>query len=264
MRIALGVEYDGTHYHGWQRQAEVNSVQQEVESALSAVADEPITVSCSGRTDTGVHGLNQVIHFDTIATREERAWVMGTNCNLPQDIRVRWAKPVAEDFHARFSAKSRRYQYVIYNNPVKSSILRSLATWHCIPLDAKKMHEGAQYLLGEHDFDAYRAVGCQAKHPVRTISAISVRRHNDLVILDVTANGFLHHMVRNIIGVLLKIGQGERLPQWAKEVLHSKDRRLAGITAEPQGLYLSDIEYDIELPTSTTSFWGSIGGNSGK
>lgn len=256
MRIALGIEYDGTNYHGWQRQTEVNSVQQEVERALSAVADETIAVSCSGRTDTGVHALNQVIHFDTNAQRDDRAWVMGTNCNLPHDIRIRWSKVVPDDFHARFSAKSRRYQYVIYNNPVKSSLLRSLATWHCIPLDAEKMHQGAQYLLGEHDFDAYRAVGCQAKHPVRTISAISVGRHNDMVILDVTANGFLHHMVRNIIGVLLKIGEGERQPQWAQEVLHSKDRRLAGVTAEPQGLYLAAIGYDLELPSSTTSLWG--------
>lgn len=243
MRVAIGVEYDGTHYHGWQAQQEVNSVQAELEKALSHVANHPVKVVVSGRTDAGVHGLEQVAHFDTQCVRPDYSWVLGANAELPSDIRVLWSKPVTEAFHARFSALERHYQYRIYNRPVRSSIMRDHTTWCYHLLDEQKMQEAAQHLIGEHNFNAYRATGCQAKSPVRTITELSVCREQDLVLIDVRANAFLHHMVRNIAGVLIEIGKGRRHPEWSKAVLESQDRTQGGITAEPQGLYLVDIRY---------------------
>lgn len=250
MKIALGIEYDGSNYHGWQRQSGLQTVQEQLENALSVVAAYPVTVSCAGRTDTGVHAMGQVVHFETESQRSERAWILGTNSNMPNSVTVRWVKFVADDFHARFSALSRRYRYIIYNNPLRPAIARHAVTWHYRYLDAARMQQGAQYLLGEHDFTSYRALGCQAKNPVRKILHISVARINDLIILDVTANAFLHHMVRNIVGVLINIGAGHQEPIWAQQVLQVKDRTLGGVTAPPYGLYFMEASYPkhFEIP----------------
>jgi len=250
MKIALGIEYDGSSYHGWQRQSGLQTVQEQLENALSVVAAHPVTVSCAGRTDTGVHAIGQVVHFETESQRSERAWVLGTNSNMPNSVTVRWIKFVANDFHARFSALSRRYRYIIYNSPLRPAIARHAVTWHYRYLDAERMQQGAQYLLGEHDFTSYRALGCQAKNPVRRITHISVTRSSDLIILDVTANAFLHHMVRNIVGVLINIGAGHQEPIWAQQVLQVKDRTLGGVTAPPYGLYFMEASYPehFEIP----------------
>lgn len=243
-RLALGVEYDGGYYRGWQRQkSDVASVQAEVEQAISRVANEPVSVVCAGRTDAGVHATYQVIHIDTRASRVERAWTLGTNTYLPQDICIRWAKPVSHDFHARFSALERRYRYVIYNAPIKPALLSREVTWTHKLLDEFRMQEAANYLIGQHDFTSYRAVGCQANSPIREVRHLIVRRLGRLIVIDVRANAFLHHMIRNIAGVLMKIGAGEADPVWAKEVLDSQDRREGGITAPPFGLYFVDVRY---------------------
>lgn len=243
MRLALGIEYDGGSYHGWQKQPGLLTVQEQLETALSVVAAHPVSVACAGRTDTGVHALCQIVHFDTVSERSDRAWIMGTNANMPYSVTVRWIKEVADDFHARFSALSRRYRYVIYNSPLRPAIMRHGVTWHYRYLDADKMQQGADYLLGEHDFTSYRALGCQAKNPIRTLHRLSVSRHDDLIVVDVTANAFLHHMVRNIVGVLINIGTGYQEPVWAQEVLLAKDRTLGGITAPPYGLYFVEARY---------------------
>jgi len=250
MRIALGLEYDGSAYCGWQLQDGQPTVQGGLESALSKVADTPVRVICAGRTDTGVHACAQVIHFDTSANRTGRAWVMGTNANLPQDISVLWAQEVGEDFHARFSAVGRWYRYLIHNRNVRSAVLHGKTTWEYRPLDIQRMQAGAAHLLGRHDFSAYRAVACQAKEPVREVRRLDVRRQGEMIMLDVEADGFLHHMVRNIAGVLMDIGAGEREPGWAEEVLAGRDRTLGGMTAAPDGLYLAGISYPerFELP----------------
>ena len=250
-RYALCVEYDGSAYHGWQSQpGDVKSVQGCVEQGLSKVANEPVKVICAGRTDAGVHGCSQIIHIDTHAKRDERAWVLGTNTNMPYDINIRWAKPVSSDFHARFSALERRYRYVIYNAPVMPALLNRQLTWTHKPLDEKRMQQAANYLLGEHDFTSYRAVGCQAHSPVREVRALRVERLGKLVVIDVRANAFLHHMIRNFAGVLMKIGAGEAEPEWAKQVLDARDRRKGGVTAPPFGLYFVDAIYpaEFELP----------------
>lgn len=243
MRIALGIEYDGTPFCGWQYQEGVDTVQLNVEAALSQVADEPVRVICAGRTDTGVHAACQVVHFDTAAERSTRSWVFGANSNLPKSISVLWARPVDEAFHARFSAVRRQYRYVIFTRAVRPTYLAYRVTWEYRPLDERLMQEAANYLLGEHDFSAYRAMACQARHPVRTLYRLSVIRRGPLVFLDVEANGFLHHMVRNIAGVLMEIGAGERPPSWAREVLEMRDRTLGGVTAPPHGLYLTGVKY---------------------
>ncbi|MDZ5602214.1 tRNA pseudouridine(38-40) synthase TruA [Pseudomonas sp. RP23018S] len=243
-RIALGVEYKGSRYRGWQRQASgVASVQQALEQALSTVANEPITVSCAGRTDAGVHGCGQVVHFDTRAVRDERAWTMGTNYNLPHDISVSWAQPMPADFHARFKANARRYRYVIYNDPVRPAHLAEEVTWNHRPLNVQRMAEAAQCLLGTHDFSAFRASQCQAKSPIKHIHHLRVTRHGRMIVLDIRATAFLHHMVRNIAGVLMTIGAGDRPVAWAREVLEGCDRRAGGVTAHPYGLYLVQVEY---------------------
>lgn len=238
-RVALGIEYDGSHYHGWQIQKDpvVPTVQQALEQALSSIANHPVRVHCAGRTDTGVHGIGQVVHFDTHAERKMQAWVSGTNTQLPASVAVRWAKPVTTDFHARFSAYRRRYQYLIYNADVRPAILAGKVSWKSRQLDADLMHREAQALIGSHDFSAYRAVACQSKSPVREIYSISVQRSGTRVAIDIEANAFLMHMVRNIAGVLMAVGGGEQKPGWTKAVLDSRDRTCGGVTAPPHGLY---------------------------
>lgn len=252
MRIALGVQYNGLAYHGWQRQPQMSTVQGCVESALSSVAACPVSVTCAGRTDTGVHATYQVVHFDTDSRRELRAWVFGTNSRLPVDISVLWAQAVNDTFSARYSAEARQYRYFIYDKRTRPAIMSAHVTWNSMPLDAQLMHEAAQYLIGEHDFSAYRAVGCQSSSPCRHMKKIDVSRTGDMVIIDVEADSFLHHMVRNIVGVLMAVGHGTKPPVWARQVLQACDRRLAGVTAPAAGLYLVGIEYpaQYELPLS--------------
>ncbi|MGE0082203.1 MAG: tRNA pseudouridine(38-40) synthase TruA [Thiohalomonadaceae bacterium] len=244
MRIALGIEYDGSGFSGYQAQAHgVRTVQDALEAAIAKVAAQPVTTACAGRTDAGVHACGQVVHFDTTAERSERAWVYGINANLPKDVCVLWARPVPDDFHARFSAERRAYRYVIFSRPVRPTFLAYRVTWDYRELDAGRMAEAARHLVGEHDFSSYRAVACQAKSPVRTLYRLDVQRHGPYIVLEAEANGFLHHMVRNIAGVLSTIGAGERAPDWAREVLEARDRALGGITAPPYGLYLTEVGY---------------------
>ena len=247
MRVAAGVEYDGSDFHGWQRQDDVSSVQQQVERALSRVANHPVTVSCAGRTDTGVHAVAQVIHFDSDAPRSMRSWVLGANVNLPPAVCLLWARTVPETFHARFSACARRYRYTILNRPSRPALGFNHLTWERCPLDVGRMQAGARVLLGEHDFSSFRAVGCQAKSPVRTLHSLRVERSADRVTLDVHANAFLHHMVRNLAGVLMAVGRGEHDPDWVAEVLAQRDRRRGGVTAPAAGLCFVGVEYPAEF-----------------
>ncbi|PJE79797.1 tRNA pseudouridine synthase A [invertebrate metagenome] len=250
-RYAAGVQYDGSGFYGWQRlKSGLPTVQEAIENALSVVANHDIAVVCAGRTDTGVHGCRQVIHFDTHAIRTDRSWVLGTNRNLPDSVAIDWVKRVPDDFHARFSAQWRRYRYVIYNGSVRPAHLPYGVTWCHRPLNTLQMQEAANYLSGEHDFTSYRAVQCQAKSPVRTIHDIHVMRTGNLVVIDVRANAFLHHMVRNIAGVLMAIGTGKQPVFWAKEVLQARDRRKGGVTAKSNGLYFVDVGYpeSFDLP----------------
>ena len=238
MKIALGVEYMGTDFHGWQLQKSgIRTVQQVVEKALSKIADHPVRVFCSGRTDAGVHAIEQVIHFETHVDREDKAWLFGGNVNLPHDVNFTWAKRMNDDFHARFNAHARRYHYKIHNTKVRSAIIGRHSLWEPRTLNIEDMSEAAQYLLGEHDFSAFRGSLCQAKSPIKTIEFIRLSKHNDEILLDIKANAFLHHMVRNIVGTLLKVGKGERPVEWVQTVLASKQRKEAGATAQPQGLY---------------------------
>ncbi len=243
MRIALGIEYDGSRFCGWERQHGERTVQQSVCDALSKVAGQPVRVVCAGRTDARVHAWGQVVHMDCAVSRSMRAWVLGGTANLPRDVSIVWARPVPASFHARFSARSRHYRYVILNRPVRPAILGSRACWECRSLDVERMRSAAGYLLGEHDFSSYRAVACQAKSPVRHVYRLEVDRHGLMVFIDVVANAFLHHMVRNIAGVLMSIGVGRHDVTWSREVLEAKDRRQGGITAPPEGLYLVGVEY---------------------
>lgn len=243
MRIALVIEYDGSQYHGWQWQPGLRTVQGVLEKALSQVANHEVTVACSGRTDTGVHATHQVVHFETHAVRNVRAWVHGVNTLLPKDVCVKWGQEIEDSFHARYSALSRRYRYIIYNGAIRHALLRCHVTWQSRKLNHLHMQEAAQLLVGEHDFTSFRAVHCTAKTPMRCIHAIQVERRGDLVMIDITANAFLHHMVRNIAGVLMAIGQGRQEISWAQEVLQAKDRTLGAETAPPYGLYLVDVTY---------------------
>ncbi|MFC1234283.1 tRNA pseudouridine(38-40) synthase TruA [Vibrio sp. F74] len=250
MRIALCVEYHGTKYSGWQRQKHVNSVQQELEKALSIIAAHPVEVQCAGRTDAGVHGTGQIVHFDTNSTRKLVAWVMGTNTNMPKDIAVRWAKEVPDAFHARFTATARRYRYIIFNNAFRPAILSSGVSHYHGELDAEKMHEAGQFLLGENDFSSFRAAHCQSNSPWRNIHHLDVSRNGNYIVIDIKANAFVHHMVRNITGSLIEVGRGEQNTEWIKWLLAEKNRSLAGATAKPGGLYLVDVDYpaEFELP----------------
>ncbi len=243
MRIALGIEYVGTAFCGWQTQHHARTVQNCLETALSKVADHPISTFCAGRTDTGVHALGQVIHFETAVDRNLKAWTLGTNYYLPKDISVLWVKIVDEQFHARFSALQRHYNYLIINRPTRPAVLRELATWEYRPLAVAQMQMGAHYLIGTHDFTSYRSTACQAPNPVRTLTKISVSRRGENLIISVSANAFLHHMVRNIAGVLMAIGRGEHSPEWALEVLKARDRTVGGMTAPAAGLYLMGVDY---------------------
>lgn len=244
MRFAAGIEYEGTHYHGWQRQPNTElTIQQKVEEALSHVADHPVTIFCAGRTDAGVHAYEQIIHFDTEATRTERAWVFGANTFLPKDISVRWVRPVMDTFHARFDAIARRYHYFIFNHPIRSALKRHHATWYCLPLDVDRMQVAANTLIGTHDFTSFRAQSCQAKSPIRTIEELSIRRDGDLICIDIKANAFLHHMVRNIAGVLMAIGANKEPIEWTEALLTACSREAGGVTALPNGLHFVKAYY---------------------
>lgn len=247
MRIAVGIEYDGTGYVGWQRQKSGTGVQERVEDALAIVANEPVDVFCAGRTDTGVHATAQVIHFDTAADRTDRGWLLGMNSNLPDDINATWATRVDDEFHARFSALSRRYRYRILNQLARSALYRHRAWWVHESLDEKAMQAGADLLVGKHDFSAYRAAGCQASTAVREISHLAIQRRGPWITITVTANAFLQHMVRNITGTLVAIGRGEEKPAWAKEVLDAADRTAGGSAAPPHGLTLVGVGYPDEF-----------------
>ncbi|MFL6620998.1 MAG: tRNA pseudouridine(38-40) synthase TruA [Sulfurifustis sp.] len=243
MRIAAIIEYDGSRFSGWQLQTHRPSIQGCVQEALSKVADEPIRVTAAGRTDAGVHALGQVIHFDTNATRSAYSWVRGANSNLPREIALLWAAEVDASFHARARATGRHYRYVILNRPIRPTYLAAHVTHEYRPLDIERMRAAAQYLIGEHDFTSFRSVECEAKSPVREMRALRVERQGEIVHIHAYANAFLHHMVRNLAGVLMTIGAGERDAAWAREVLEARDRKRGGVTAAAEGLYLTAVEY---------------------
>lgn len=243
MRIALGVEYAGTDFCGWQFQPHARSVQAVLEKAISTVANHTVEVYAAGRTDTGVHALNQVVHFDTDSVREQRGWLLGINANLPKDVSVTWVRPVDDDFHARFTAIKRSYRYLILNRLSRSSVHHQRMWWHHHPLDIARMQSAADQLVGRHDFSAFRASECQAKSPIKTLDKITVSKQYDCIAVDVEAQSFLHHMVRNLVGVMAAIGDGSKPVDWAGEVLRSADRSQGGITAPPDGLYLVDVRY---------------------
>ncbi len=254
MRIALGIEYDGTAFSGWQRLSHRASVQGALERALSKVAAGPVRVFCAGRTDAGVHGLCQVVHFDAQVQRDMRSWVLGATSNLPTTVAVLWAQPVGDDFHARFSARSRRYRFRILNRAVRPALDADRVTWERHPLDAGKMHDAAQALLGEHDFTAFRATACQSRHARRCVLAVSVSRRGGEVCVEIEANAFLHHMVRNIVGSLLQVGRGEQPLEWPRQLLAGRDRSVAGPTAGASGLTFIGPRYEAHwgLPAQVT------------
>lgn len=253
MRVALGIEYDGTAYNGWQRQKTGIGVQVPVEKAVARIANEAVEVVCAGRTDTGVHASGQVVHFDSNAERSRRNWLLGINSELPDDINVNWVAFVDDAFHARYSATSRTYRYVILNRPVRSALTRHRAWWILEPLDETAMQQGASLLLGEHDFSALRAAGCQASTPVRDVERLEISRNGEWLVITVTANAFLKHMVRNMTGLLVSIGKGDAKPGWARSVLESRDRRQGGVAAPAHGLTLIAVGYPPEhkLPSGT-------------
>jgi len=248
-RIVLGVQYDGMHWHGWQTQPAGNTVQDRLESALKEFARSDIRTTCAGRTDAGVHALEQVVHFDAPVERDPFSWVRGTNAFLPPSIAVRWACEVpngdpSNEFHARFSARARTYHYVLYNHPVRSPLMAGRAGWVFRPLDADRMREAAQHLVGEHDFTAFRAAECQARSPVKRMFGIEVVRHGDVIVFTLRATAFLHHMVRNIVGSLILVGNGNQPQDWIRHILETRDRSLAAPTFMPDGLYLARIDYE--------------------
>jgi tRNA pseudouridine38-40 synthase len=246
VRIAIGVTYDGSPFEGWQAQPSGNTVQDHLERALAEIAGAAVRVVAAGRTDAGVHATGQVAHFDVDADRPPSAWVRGTNAHLPEAIAVQWAQRVDEAFHARFSASARAYRYVLYNQPVRPSLMARHVGWFHLPLDERAMQAGASALLGTHDFGAFRAAECQARTPVRTVHRLTVRRAGPNVLIDVVADAFLHHMVRNVVGALVHVGKGAASPGWIGEVLASRDRRAAAPTFSSRGLYLASVEYPRE------------------
>jgi tRNA pseudouridine38-40 synthase len=243
VRVAIGVSYDGSAFEGWQSQPSGNTVQDHLERALAAIAGAPVRLAAAGRTDAGVHATGQVAHFDTEVERPDSAWVRGTNAHLPDAIAVQWAQAVPDDFHARFSATRRAYRYLLYNHPVRPSLLARHVGWFHLPLDASAMQAGAHGLLGTHDFSAFRAAECQAKTPVRTVREVRVARAGAYLVIDIAADAFLHHMVRNVIGALVHVGKGAARPDWIAELLTSCDRTRAAPTFSPRGLYLAAIDY---------------------
>jgi len=251
-RIALGIEYDGSRFLGWQRQPGGGTVQDALEAALSGVADSPVSVTCAGRTDRGVHALAQVVHFDTAAERPDYAWVRGVNALLPEAVAVLWARRVPKDFHARYAARSRSYRYLLVNRPVRPALSARYAGWYHSPLEVEPMREAAAHLLGEHDFSAFRAAECQAKSPVRTLHAIGIEPFGERIEFGLRANAWLQHMVRNIIGSLVYVGAGKQPAAWAKALLDSRDRARAAPTFAAEGLYLEAVEYEEkwDLPTA--------------
>ncbi len=261
VRYAACVEYDGSSFSGWQSQKhDVRTVQEVVEKALAKVADHPVQIVTAGRTDKAVHATHQVIHFDSNSQRSEFAWCRGTNRFLDHDVRIKWVVAVDEEFHARFSAISRSYRFIIRNAPLRSALYRHCTTHEHEPLDTMQMAQAAEILLGEHDFSSFRAAGCQAHSPIRTMHKLTLNSTDEWIWLDLTANAFLQHMVRNIAGCLIEIGSGKRSDGWLSEVLNAKDRTKAGITAPPNGLYLTGVEYPEQfvLPSQhqSVAFWG--------
>jgi len=244
MRYAIGIEYDGAEFFGWQRQSHAPSIQQAVEKAAGTVANHPVSVICAGRTDTGVHARGQVAHFDSPSQRTQRQWILGINSNLPDTVRVLWVRVVDNSFHARFGAFSRSYQYSIMNRWVRPAIGVSHYAWCRYELDSTLMHKAAQVLSGKHDFSAFRSAGCSAQHALREVTEIKVSRQQDVVKIDITANAFLYHMVRNIVGSLIAVGLGEKSCQWFADVFQSRDRKLAGVTAQAQGLCFMQVRYE--------------------
>ena len=244
-RVAARIEYHGGHYHGWQAQPhlQISTAQETLEKALGTVAGTPVSTTSAGRTDTGVHGFAQIIHFDDPVGRSVKAWVMGGNRHLPDDVRLHWAVPTSSDFHARFSATARHYRYVLCNTSIRPAALHGLVAWYRHELDLVAMNEAAKYLHGEQDFSAFRAASCQANSPLRHVSDCHVHRRGDFVVIDITANAFLHHMVRNIAGSLLAVGTHSRSVDWFQAVLLSRDRTQAAETAPPEGLYLTRVDY---------------------
>jgi len=252
-RIVLGIEYNGSRFSGWQMQSHgTRTVQDELQKALSVVADHPVKLTCAGRTDTGVHATAQVAHFDTTSDRQLKAWVMGSNVQLPDDVNINWAKQVDDNFSARFSAFMRSYRYIILNRRARSGLYSHQVSWIYDALDVESMHEAAQALLGKQDFSSFRSSVCQAKHAMRIIDSMNVVREGDFIYIDVRANAFLHHMVRNIVGSLLMVGRGEQKVNWIAEILAMKDRTKAGPTASAEGLYLVAVDYPPEYGLPST------------
>jgi tRNA pseudouridine38-40 synthase len=244
LRIAIGIAYCGTGLQGWQSQPSGHTVQDNLERALSEIAGERVEIVGAGRTDAGVHAIAQVAHFETTAARPHSAWVRGANSLLPASIAVQWASAVSEEFHARYSARSRSYRYVIYNHSVRPALLAGLVGWFHLPLDVEKMRSATQCVLGEHDFSSFRSSECQARSPVRRMEEIRIRTRGPYLVLDFRANGFLHHMVRNLVGCLVYVGKGERSQQWLADVVAARDRRQGAPTFAAEGLYLSEVTYE--------------------
>jgi tRNA pseudouridine38-40 synthase len=258
MRVALGVSYNGQAYQGWQSQASGRTVQDKLEAALGRFTNQPVSTLCAGRTDSGVHALMQVVHFDTPCDRTPYSWVRGTNANLPRDIAIQWAVLTTPEFHCRASAISRRYAYVLLQSPVRPSVEAGRVGWSFLPLDADAMRQGAAFLLGEHDFSSFRAAECQAKSPVKNMLDIKITQRGAYWRIEFEANAFLHHMIRNIMGCLVQVGQGKKAPEWMTEVLQARDRRAAAPTFSPDGLYFLGPRYDARwgMPESTPAYDG--------